>query len=191
MTSEAAVWLLIALAVAIVALAIALVRVRALFAMAALLACLSLCATLALAAFDAPDVALIQAGAGLSIIAPLFLGAAMLIGRSATVRSGKFTLGVGPVAAVLVAIALAWAIPDLPVLGDKGPDVSGAVYVHRAVGEAGLLNAVTAVSANYRAIDSLLAAGAVFVAALGVYALLGFGERSILRTPAAPRGDGA
>jgi multisubunit Na+/H+ antiporter MnhB subunit len=92
---------------------------------------------------------------------------------------------------MLVAFALAWAIPDLPVLGDKGPDVSGAVYVHRAVGEAGLLNAVTAVSANYRAIDSLLAAGAVFLAALGAYALLGFGERSILRTPAPQKGDGA
>jgi hypothetical protein len=38
-----------------------------------------------------------------------------------------------------------------------------------------------AVSANYRAIDSILAVCVLFVASLGAYGVLGFGERSALR----------
>jgi multisubunit Na+/H+ antiporter MnhB subunit len=182
MISEPNTWVLIALALAAPVLSLAMARTRAMFAIAMILAALSLIAALALTALDAPDLALIQALLGLGVVTPLFLGAASLTGKAGAARRTNWPM---TAAAAVLALLLAAASVDVPVLGEAHPGAGqGAlVYVNRAAGEAGLQNAVTAVSANYRAFDSLLAAGAVFLACLGAYAVLGFGERTALRRP--------
>lgn len=182
MIGEPNTWVLIALALAAPVLTFALARTRAMFAIAMILAVLTLVAALALTALDAPDLALIQALLGVGVVIPLFLGAASLTGKGGAARRTNWPMAG---AAVVLILLLAAAAPDVPVLGEAHPGAAqGAlVYVNRAAGEAGLRNAVTAVSANYRAFDSLLAAGAVFLACLGAYAVLGFGERTALRRP--------
>lgn len=190
MIGEANTWVLIALALAAPALTFALARTRAMFAIAMILAVLTLVAALALTALDAPDLALVQALLGVGVVIPLFLGAASLTGKGGAARRTNWPMAA---AATVLVLLLAAAAPDVPVLGEAHPGAAqGAlVYVNRAAGEAGLRNAVTAVSANYRAFDSLLAAGAVFLACLGAYAVLGFGERTALRRPASrPSVDG-
>jgi multisubunit Na+/H+ antiporter MnhB subunit len=184
MIGEPNTWVLIALAFAAPALSVALARTRAMFAVAMALAVLSLLVALALTALDAPDLALVQALLGVGVVTPLFLGAASLTGKSGAVRRANWPMAG---AALVLVILLAAAAPDVPVLGQAHPGASqGAlVYVNRAAGEAGLRNAVTAVSANYRAFDSVLAAGGAFLACLGAYAVLGFGERTALRRPTA------
>jgi multisubunit Na+/H+ antiporter MnhB subunit len=185
MISEPNTWALIALALILPALAVAIIRARALFAIAALLAGFALVVALALMALDAPDLALVQVATGIALLVPLFLGAAALTAKSAARRPVNWPI---LLAALVFAVVLIFAAPDLPAIGERSAGVGGnvgTVYVNRALGEAGLRNAVMAVSANYRAIDSLLAAGAVFLAGLGVYAVLGFGERSVLRRSAA------
>jgi multicomponent Na+:H+ antiporter subunit B len=184
MISEPNTWVLIALAIAASALAAALARTRAMFAIAMLLAALSLVGALALTALDAPDLALIQALLGIGVVTPLFLGAASLTGKGGAARRTNWPMAGAAGALVLL---LAAAATDVPPLGEAHPGAGqGAlVYVNRAAGEAGLRNAVTAVSVNYRAFDTLLAVGAVFLACLGAYAVLGFGERTALRRPSA------
>jgi multicomponent Na+:H+ antiporter subunit B len=181
MIGEPNTWALIALALILPALAVAIIRSRTLFAIAALLAGFGLIVALALMALDAPDLALVQAVTGIALLIPLFLGAAALTAKNAArgVINWPIVLAALGFAAVLI-----FAVPDLPPVGERSANAGqnlGAIYVNRAVGEAGMRNAVMAVSANYRAIDALLAAGATFLAGLGAYAVLGFGERSVLR----------
>lgn len=182
MISEPNTWVLIALALAAPALCLALARTRAMFAIAMILSALSLVVALALTALDAPDLALIQALFGVGIVTPLFLGAASLTGKAGAKRRINWPM---TAAAAALVVLLAVAAIDVPAMGAarQTAEQGALVYVNRAAGEAGLRNAVTAVSANYRAFDSLLAAGAVFLACLGAYAVLGFGERTVLRQP--------
>lgn len=184
MISEPNTWALIALALILPPLVVAIIRARALFAIAAMLAGFALVVALALMALDAPDLALVQAATGVALLVPLFLGAAALTTKSAARRSINWPI---LLSAFGFAAVLIFAAPDLPPIGELSASASsniGTVYVNRAMGEAGLRNAVMAVAANYRAIDALLAAGAVFLASLAIYAVLGFGERSVLRRPA-------
>lgn len=187
MIYDAATWVLIALAPMLLFAAVAIARARVVFAIAALLAGVLVIVTLILMALDAPDLALAQAAAGVVMLAPLLLGAASLAAKTAAAPKRRW---LAPAAGLVLTALMVWAAPDLPPIGQRGGDVS-ALYINRAIGESGMLNAVTAITANYRAIDTLLAAGAIFLAALGAYGVLGFGERSVLRRPAPEPGEGA
>jgi multisubunit Na+/H+ antiporter MnhB subunit len=160
---------------------------RSLFAMAAMLATNFVVLACAMLALDAPDIALIAAFVGIGIIAPLFLGAVSLTSKTATPRKPPWLT---IIVTATFAILIVWACLDLPELGARSLTAgagTGVVYVNRALGESGLANAVMAVSANYRAIDSIFAVCMLFVASLGAYAVLGFGERSALRQQAPAR----
>jgi multisubunit Na+/H+ antiporter MnhB subunit len=188
MIAEPEVWVLIGLGVILIGLAVFALRARSMFAMAAMLSVIAFVLACAMLALDAPDVALIAALVGAGIVAPLFLGAVSLTAKTATPREPRWLT---MVVVVVLGALLIWAAADLPQLGAPSHTAGagiGPVYVNRALGESGLANAVMAVSANYRAIDSVIAVCALFIAALGAYAVLGFGERSALRQlPAEPR----
>ncbi|MEJ0023719.1 MAG: hypothetical protein WDN76_10050 [Alphaproteobacteria bacterium] len=187
MITEPQAWVLIGLGLILAGLAIFALRMRSLFAMAAMLAAMFVVLACAMLALDAPDVALVATFVGVGIIAPLFLGAVSLTFKTATPRKQPWlTIAVTATLAAL----LVWACADLPEIGSRSLTAgagSGIVYVNRALGESGLANAVMAVSANYRAIDSTLAVCMLFIASLGAYAVLGFGERSALRQQAPQR----
>jgi multicomponent Na+:H+ antiporter subunit B len=182
MIGEPNTWALVALALTLPPLVIAIVRARALFAIAAMLAVFALIIALALMALDAPDLALTQIAVGVALAIPLFLGAAALTAKTAARRPVNWAVTLG---AIAVALVLMVAVGDLPPIGEGAARNAGLVYVNRAWGEAGLRNAVMAVSSNYRAIDAVLAGVGVFLAGMGVYAALGFGERTVLRQPLA------
>ena len=55
----------------------------------------------------------------------------------------------------------------------------GAQYLADAQKDTGVPNVVTAVLASYRGFDTLGETGVIFVAAIAVAMLLGFGERSL------------
>jgi uncharacterized MnhB-related membrane protein len=181
MITEPQAWILIGLGVILAGLTVFALRIRSLFAMATLLAAMFVILACAMLALDAPDIALAAAFVGIGIIAPLFLGAVSLTYKTATPRKPHWlTIAVTAIFAVLVI----WACADLPEMGSKSLTAghgAGIVYVNRALGESGVANAVMAVSANYRAIDSILAVCMLFIGSLGAYAVLGFGERSALR----------
>lgn len=181
MIAEPKAWVLIGLGAILIGLAIFALRARSLFALAAMLAAMALVLAGAMLALDAPDLALVAALVGAGIVAPLFLGAVSLTAKTAAAHKPGWLAAV--VAAALSGLVI-WACTDLPEIGAKSLTAGagvGVLYVNRALGESGLANAVMAVSANYRAIDSILAVCALFVASLGAYAVLGFGERSALR----------
>lgn len=183
MIAEPQAWVLVALGAILIGLAVFALRVRSLFAMATMLAAMAVVLSCAMLALDAPDLALISAFVGIGIIAPLFLGAVSLTAKTATRRKPRWLAGS---VVVVLGVLAAWAATDLPQMGARSLTAgagAGVVYVNRALGESGLANAVMAVSANYRAIDSVLAVCALFIASLGAYAVLGFGERSALRQP--------
>jgi multicomponent Na+:H+ antiporter subunit B len=195
MITEPQAWILIGLGAILAGLAIFALRIRSLFAMATMLAATFIVLACAMMALDAPDIALLAAFVGVGIIAPLFLGAVSLTSKTAAPRK---TPWLAIAVSATFAVLLFWACADLPEVGSKSLTAgagSGIVYVNRALGESGLANAVMAVSANYRAIDSILTVCMVFIASLGAYAVLGFGERSALRQQApeanpAQRGQG-
>jgi multisubunit Na+/H+ antiporter MnhB subunit len=187
MITEPQAWILIGLGVILAGLTGFALRIRSLFAMAALLAAMFVILACAMMALDAPDIALLAAFVGIGITAPLFLGAVSLTSKTATPRKPHWlTIAVTAAFAMLVI----WACVDLPEMGSRSLTAghgAGVVYVNRALGESGLANAVMAVSANYRAIDSILTVCMVFIGSLGAYAVLGFGERSALRQQAPER----
>jgi multicomponent Na+:H+ antiporter subunit A len=159
----------------VVGAAIAIVRARSLLAISLVLAAGAAALAAAFLALDAPDLALIEALLGVAMIPLWFLGAMVLTAPSARKRVGKPRLG-ALAAAIAVGAALTWAASDLPVFG--GEIDNGLIYVNRAIGETGVRNAVSAATGNYRAIDALAEIGALMAAGLGVFALLGFGERA-------------
>jgi multicomponent Na+:H+ antiporter subunit B len=181
MIGEPKAWVLIGLGAILIALAVFALRARSLFAMTAMLATMALVLAGAMLALDAPDPALVAALVGVGIVAPLFLGAVSLTAKTAAPRKPGWLAAA--VTAALAGLVL-WACADVPEIGAKSLTAgagAGVIYVNRALGESGLANAVMAVSANYRAIDSILAVCVLFVASLGAYGVLGFGERSALR----------
>lgn len=167
----------LAIVAAIIAIGAAIVvaRARSVLAISLMLAALAAALAAAFLALDAPDLALTEALIGAAIIPLLIIGAMLLTAPSARKRVGKIRVG-AIAASVAVGAALIWAASDLPLFGEGAGD--GRIFVNRAAGETGVRDAVAAVTGNYRAIDSLAQLAALMAAALGAYALLGFGERA-------------
>ncbi|MBR9835922.1 MAG: DUF4040 domain-containing protein [Alphaproteobacteria bacterium] len=161
--------------------AIAIARLRSLFAIVMLSGIYSLVSATWFVALDAVDVAFTEAAVGAGISTALFLGAMVLTSRTAKVERGA-----AQIVPLLVVIAtgaiLVYATIDLPGFGDAMSPANtyvGVEYVERTKAEIGVPNIVTAVLASYRGFDTLGETGVVFAAGLAVVLLLGFGERSL------------
>ncbi|MEL6857708.1 MAG: DUF4040 domain-containing protein [Pseudomonadota bacterium] len=161
--------------------AIAIARLRSLFAIVMLSGIYSLVSATWFVALDAVDVAFTEAAVGAGISTALFLAAMVL-----TSRTAKAERGATRIVPLLVVIAtgavLIYATIDLPGFGDATSPANtgvGTEFLARTYSDIAIPNVVTAVLASYRGFDTLGEVGVVFAAGLAVTLLLGFGERSL------------
>ncbi|WP_293611714.1 DUF4040 domain-containing protein [Ponticaulis sp.] len=161
--------------------AIAIARLRSLFALVMLSGVYSLLSATWFVIVDAVDVAFTEAAVGGGISSALILGAMLL-----TVRVAKEDKPLKRLAPALVVIAtggvLLYATIDLPGFGDANSPANmylAQEYLQRNYPDIGIPNVVTSVLASYRGFDTFGETGVVFIAGVAVALLLGFGERSL------------
>lgn len=158
------------------ATAIAVARIRALFAATMLAALFSLVTASLFVLMDAMDVAFTEAAVGVGISTVLILGVlAVTRSQEAVTPPRRWLPGLGAV--VLTGVALVYASQDLPAFGAANTPIQNHpvtdVYVHQSQEEIGIPNTVTAVLASYRGLDTLGELIVVFTAGLAVLSLLG------------------
>ena len=179
--------------------AIAIVRVRDLFAAGMFFAIYSLLSAGLFTVLDAGDVALTEAAVGAGISTILVLAVLTLARRYEHPTGGHNWLAL---AVVLVTGAmLIYATLDLPEFGAANNPAQvhvGPFYIENSYADMGIPNMVAAVLASYRSIDTMGEAFVIFAAALGVYALLsvrptrrmpGVRKRRLSRSPDESRED--
>ncbi|MEZ6011457.1 MAG: DUF4040 domain-containing protein [Hyphomonas sp.] len=163
------------------AVAVAIARMRSLFAIVMLSGIYSLVSAAWYVAVDAVDVAFTEAAVGAGMSTVVLLGAMLLTSRTA--KPEKLFSRLGPMLVCLATgAALIYATVDLPALGDATSAANTGVgyeYLQIAWFDTGIPNVVTPVLASYRGFDTLGETTVVFVAGLAVALLLGFGERSL------------
>lgn len=161
--------------------AIAIARLRSLFAIVMLSGIYSLVSATWFVALDAVDVAFTEAAVGAGISTALFLAAMVLTSRTAKAEKGAAKL-IPLLVVIATGAILIYATIDLPGFGDAASPANtgvGVEFLERTYPEIAIPNVVTAVLASYRGFDTLGEVGVVFAAGLAVSLLLGFGERSL------------
>ncbi|HAY07659.1 MAG TPA: DUF4040 domain-containing protein [Hyphomonas sp.] len=180
----------------VVALAIA--RLRSLFAIVMLSGVYSLVSAAWYILVDAVDVGFTEAAVGAGMSTAVLLGAMLLTARTA--KPEKPLKSIGPfLVCFLTGLMLVYGTIDLPALGDAQSPANagvGLTYLQINWFDMGVPNVVTSVLASYRGYDTLGETAVVFTAGLAVALLLGFGERSLAETlrngskPSPKRKDG-
>ncbi|MBY9065302.1 DUF4040 domain-containing protein [Hyphomonas sp. WL0036] len=164
--------------------AIAIARLRSLFAIVMLSGVYSLVSAAWYIAVDAVDVGYTEAAVGAGMSTAVLLGAMLLTARTA--KPEKPLKRLGPfIICGATAVMLIYASVDLPGLGDPNSPANtgaGMTYMHVNWYDMGIPNVVTSVLASYRGFDTMGETVVVFVAGLAVAMLLGFGERSLAET---------
>jgi multicomponent Na+:H+ antiporter subunit B len=157
----------------LVVVALAVIRLRDLFAAAMLFAIYSLLTAALFTVLDAGDVALTEAAVGAGISTILLLAVLTLVRRYEHPAPGHNLLALAVV--LVTGAGLVYASMELPPFGDPSNPVHGHVgsyYTEHTYEDMGIPNMVAAVLASYRSIDTLGEAFVIFTAALGVFALL-------------------
>ena len=164
--------------------AIAIARVRHLFAVAMLAGVFSLLSAGLFVALDAVDVAFTEAAVGAGISTVLMLGAMAL-----TVTREKPTKR-SPVLPIFVCVvtgaALIYSTLDMPDFGTSKAPIHEHVapdYIARTHEEIGVPNIVTGILASYRGYDTLGETTVIFTAAVSVILLLGSFSRRKQKRP--------
>ncbi|MAF57159.1 DUF4040 domain-containing protein [Ponticaulis sp.] len=161
--------------------AIAIARLRSLFALVMLSGVYSLLSATWFVIADAVDVAFTEAAVGAGISSALILGAMLLTVRVA--KEDKPLKRIAPMLVVVITGAiLFYATIDLPGFGDPNSPANSYLaqeFLQRNYGDIGIPNVVTSVLASYRGFDTFGEVGVVFIAGVAVALLLGFGERSL------------
>ncbi len=157
----------------LVVTAIAIVRMRSLFAMAMLSGVFSLLSALLFVTLDAVDVAFTEAAVGAGISTVLMLGTLALTSRfeRPSVHSPVIPLFV----VIVTGAVLIYGTMDMPNFGDVNAPAQTHVapdYLERSPHEIGVPNVVTAILASYRGYDTLGETAVVFTAGIGVLALI-------------------
>ncbi len=164
----------IALLTCMGATAIAILRLRSLFAVVMLSGIYSLLAASMFVVLDAVDVAFTEAAVGAGISTVLLMATLALTGERERTPSHTPIL---PLAVVLITGAtLIYATFDMPPFGTVDAPVNVHVaprYLTESLGEVGLPNVVTSVLASYRGYDTLGEVTVIFTAAVAVMILLG------------------
>ena len=158
--------------------AVAIVRLRNLFAVVMMSGIYSLLTAGIFVELDAVDVAFTEAAVGAGITTILMLGTLSLTTDQERKPSGPRIL---PLAGVTVTgIALIYGTLDMAHLGDPNSPVNQHVaprYIEESGTEVGVPNIVTSVLASYRGYDTLGEVTVIFTAGIGVLVLLGAGRR--------------
>jgi len=153
--------------------ALAVVRMRSMFAVVMLSGVFSLLSALLLVTLDAVDVAFTEAAVGAGISTVLMLGTLALTSRFERPSTHSPAL---PLFVVFVTgAALIYGTLDMPNFGGADTPVQTHVapdYLQRSPHEIGIPNAVTAVLASYRGFDTLGETAVVFTAGIGVLVLI-------------------
>ncbi len=164
--------------------ALALVRLRNLFAVVMLAGMFSLLAAVLYVVLDAVDVAFTEAAVGAGIATVLMLSTLAL-----TTSEEKISEAGKPVwALVLVVVTgavLIYGTLDMPPFGDPFAPIHHHVaprYLESSGQEVGLPNVVTSILASYRGYDTLGEVFVIFTAACGVLLIIGRPKRGRRRT---------
>jgi len=164
--------------------AIAIARLRSLFAIVMLSGVYSLVSAAWYILVDAVDVGFTEAAVGAGMSTAVLLGAMLLTARTA--KPEKPFSRLGPfIVCLAVGVMLIYATIDLPALGDPASPANagvGLTFLQVNWYDTGVPNVVTSVLASYRGFDTLGETAVVFTAGLAVALLLGFGERSLAET---------
>ena len=157
----------------LVVTAIAVVRMRSLFAIAMLSGVFSLLSALLFVTLDAVDVAFTEAAVGAGISTVLVLGTLALTSRyeKPTTRSPLIPLFV----VLVTGAALIYGTLDMPNFGAADAPAQTHVapeYLERSVHEIDIPNVVTSILASYRGYDTLGETAVVFTAGIGVLLLI-------------------
>jgi len=153
--------------------ALALLKVRNLFAVALLAGIYSLLSAGLFTVMDAVDVAFTEAAVGAGISTVLLLGTLALVGTEEAPATHSRILPL--TVAVLTGAILVFGTLDMPPYGDPANPAHHHVaprYLEETPHEIGVPNVVTAVLASYRGYDTLGETTVVFTAAVGVLILL-------------------
>ena len=159
--------------------AVAIVRLRDLFAAVMLAGIYSLLTASLFVTLDAVDVAFTEAAVGAGVSTILMLAALALTGRDHSAANAPSGLGLAAILAT--GAALVWGTLDMPDFGDPLAPAHVHVaprYLEGTLSEIGIPNAVTSVLASYRGYDTLGEVFVIFTAGVGVLILLGNRRRS-------------
>jgi len=155
------------------ATAIAIVRLRSLFAVVMLSGIYSFLAASMFVVLDAVDVAFTEAAVGAGISTVLMLGVLSLTKSEEKVPVHRPWL---PLVVVLITgAALIYATFDMPAFGDPNAPANLHVvprYLEDSAHEIGIPNVVTSVLASYRGYDTLGEVTVIFTAGIAVMMLL-------------------
>lgn len=158
--------------------ALAVLRIRNLFAVVMLLGIYSLLSAVLWTLLDAVDVAFTEAAVGAGISTVLLLGALSLVGHEAKAPAHRPIL---PLIVVLITGGvLIYGTLDLPPFGQPDNPAHLHVaprYIEESGHEIGVPNIVTSVLASYRGYDTMGETNVIFTAVVGVLLLLATGPR--------------
>ncbi|MGP4028746.1 DUF4040 domain-containing protein [Actinomadura sp. 3N407] len=159
----------------LLATALAITRLRALYEATMLTALAGLLSASLFVSLDALDVAITEAAVGTGISTVLFLGALALT-RSREAVTPRRKLWSGGAVAVLLGATLLYASQDLPSFADPDTPVQthpvGHTYLQESQEDIGIPNTVAAVLASYRGYDTLGELVVIFTAGVTVPLLL-------------------
>ena len=175
--------------------ALALLRLRNLFAVAMLAGIYSLLSAGLFTVLDAVDVAFTEAAVGAGISTILVLGTLALVGheQKKPTRSSVIPLLV----VLLTGSVLVFGTLDMPPYGDPANPVHHHVaphYLEESEHEIDIPNVVTSVLASYRGYDTMGETTVIFTAMVGVLLLMGGVRRrdaSVPSSEAVDDGNGA
>jgi multicomponent Na+:H+ antiporter subunit B len=156
-----------------VATALAIARLRNLFAVVILGGLYSFLMATVLVVLDAVDVAMTEASVGAGISTVLLLGTLYLTKSEEAVPAHRAALPL--LVALITGGLLVYGTFGLPKLGEAGSAIHQHVvprYLEQGVKETGVPNVVTAVLASYRGYDTLGETTVIFTAGIGVILLL-------------------
>lgn len=161
--------------------AIAIARLRSLFAIVMLSGVYSLVSAAWYILVDAVDVGFTEAAVGAGMSTAVLLAAMLLTARTA--KPEKPLKRLAPfIVCFATGVMLIYGSIDLPAFGDATSPANagvGLTYLQINWYDMAVPNVVTSVLASYRGFDTLGETAVVFTAGLAVALLLGFGERSL------------
>lgn len=172
------------------AVGIAIISLRNLFAVVMLGGVYSLLSAAFFVNLDAVDVSFTEAAVGAGLSTVLMLSAMLLTAREA--KKAPKAKRFAPLAVVIATGAvLLYAVTGLPDFGDPSSPANshvGFAYLEATAKDINIPNVVTAVLASFRGWDTLGEVVVVFTAGLGVFLILGMGVSA--RDPKAQGRDG-
>ncbi len=168
-----------ALMAMLLAIGIAVIRLKNLFAIVMLTGVYSLLSAAWFVSLDALDVGFTEAAVGAGISTVLLLAAMLLTARDCD-RVGAARHWAAFAVTAAAGVALFYALPDMPVYGAGNTPANAGVgmdYMMRTGEELYIPNVVTAVLGSYRGFDTMGEVFVVFAAGVGVALLMGLGGR--------------